>query len=83
MNDLRLRLPNKERKIGTYKRNWAWETQADVFFEDGRCKVCDAQTDNKGRLNWIDLDGVRRYPIEFKRLGIAQISFSTPASWRP
>ena len=73
----------KERQIGTYKRNWACETQADVFFEDGSCLSCDAQTNNKGRLNWIDLKSIRRYPIEFKTLGITQISFSTPASWKP
>ena len=73
----------KERQIGTYKRNWACETQADVFFEDGSCLSCDAQTNNKGRLNWIDLKGIRRYPVEFKTLGITQISFFTPVSWRP
>ena len=72
-----------ERIIGRYRRNWAWETQADVFFKNGRSVSCHAQTSKHGHLNWIILDGVHRYPVEFKRLGITQISFSTPASWKP
>ena len=64
-----------------YKRNWAWECTADVFYEDGRECVADAQTDNKGRLNYIRIDG-KAYAVNESNLddlGIASIHFATPA----
>ena len=65
-----------------YKRNWAWECQADVFFTDGSSVVADVQTDNKGQLTWFRLPGHSETyePTEkvLWRLGIASIHFTTP-----
>ena len=72
-----------QRDIGKYKRNWAWEVNADVYFLNGRSiGGCYAQTNNKGRLEWVEIENVRRYPAEFKILGIASIHYATPAKWR-
>ena len=63
-----------------YRRNWAWECSADVYFTDGSSIVADVQTNNKGRLNWIKIDG--DYHDADKQtlcqLGIASIHFTTP-----
>ena len=64
-----------------YKRNWAWECTADVIFENGSECTAYAQTDNKGRLNWICIDG-KGYAVNdsnLDELGIASIHFTTPA----
>ena len=64
-----------------YKRNWACDCTADVIFTDGTETRVDAQTDNKGRLNWIRLDG-KSYAVNdatLDELGIASIHFVTPA----
>ncbi|MCY3743625.1 MAG: hypothetical protein OXH00_21640 [Candidatus Poribacteria bacterium] len=64
-----------------YKRNWAWECTADVFFTDGTECRADAQTNNKGRLNWIKIDGKHHSVTEstLDALGIQSIHFTTPA----
>lgn len=64
-----------------YKRNWAWECTADVYFKDGSSLNVDVQTDNKGRLNWIKLGGVHREVNAemLKRFEIQSIHFTTPA----
>ena len=64
-----------------YKRNWAWECNAEVFFEDGSECRADAQTNNKGRLNWIRIAG-KDYSVDealFEKFGITAIHFTTPA----
>lgn len=64
-----------------YKRNWAWECTADVFFVDGSECVADVQTDNKGRLNYLRLGG-KSYVVNdanLEALRIESIHFSTPA----
>ena len=65
-----------------YKRNWAWECSADVFFTDGSSVVADIQTNNKGQLTWFRLPGHSKHyePTEkvLWDLGIASIHFTTP-----
>ncbi|MCG9132739.1 hypothetical protein J5I95_13760 [Candidatus Poribacteria bacterium] len=64
-----------------YKRNWVFECTADVYFEDGSCCVAEVQTNNKGRLNYIRIDG-KAYAVNdanLDELGIASIHFQTPA----
>ena len=64
-----------------YKRNWAWECTADVVLIDGTECPADVQTDNKGRLNYIRIDG-KSYVVNDENLdalGIQSIHFTTPA----
>lgn len=64
-----------------YKRNWAWECTADVVLIDGTECTADVQTDNKGRLNYIRIDG-KSYVVNdenLDELGIQSIHFTTPA----
>ncbi len=64
-----------------YKRNWAWECVADVFFKDGTECRAECQTNNKGRLNYIRIDG-KAYEVNdeiLDLLGIESIHFITPA----
>lgn len=64
-----------------YKRNWAWECTADVIFRDGTECTADVQTTNRGRLNYIRIDG-KSYVVNDENLddlNIASIHFMTPA----
>ena len=64
-----------------YKRNWAWESTADVYFKDGSERGAVVLTDNKGRLRYLTLDG-KCYCVNAENLddlGIEAIHFTTPA----
>ena len=62
-----------------YRRNWAFEQLADVYFVDGSHERCHCQTDNKGRINWLEYDGTTYTPDAFDSLEIAYVHFMTPA----
>ena len=64
-----------------YKRNWAWECIADVILIDGTECTAECQTNNKGQLKYIRIDG-KAYAVNdanLDDLGIAEIHFTTPA----
>lgn len=67
-------------KTLTYKRNWAYEQHVSVFFVDGTEKQCLSCTDNKGRIEYIEINGTRYTPEQFAELGISYVLFMTPAS---
>ena len=62
-----------------YRRNWAYEQLADVYFVDGHHEQCFCQTDNKGRINFITYDDTDYTPEEFDLLGIESVHYMTPA----
>ena len=62
-----------------YKRNWAYEDICDVFFVDGSSQTLPCQTNNKGQINWIEIDGIQYQPVHFGALEIAEVHFRTPA----
>lgn len=64
-----------------YKRNWAWECVADVIYQDGTECRAECQTNNKGQLNYIRIDG-KSYAVNdeiLDLLDIHAIHFITPA----
>ena len=64
-----------------YKRNWASECIADIWFTDGTEGVAEVQTNNKGRIEYMRIDG-KSYMVNdenLDELGIATIHFTTPA----
>lgn len=65
-----------------YKRNWAWECTAEVFFTHGGSVVAEVQTNNTGQLNWFRLPNDSEYyePTEkvLWQLGITSIHFTVP-----
>ncbi|MDE0084788.1 MAG: hypothetical protein OXU23_03685 [Candidatus Poribacteria bacterium] len=63
-----------------YKRNWAFEQMATVFYLDGTERQCHSQTNNKGQIEWIKVDGTYYTPDQFGSLGITDMHFMTPAS---
>jgi len=62
-----------------YSRNWAYEDMFDVHFVDGSSRTVHGQTDNKGRITFIEYDGVQYTPEQFDSLEIAYVHFRTPA----
>ena len=62
-----------------YSRNWAYEDMCDVTFVDGTVLSLYGQTDNKGRIAWIEYDGVQYAPEQFGMLEIESVQFMTPA----
>ena len=62
-----------------YSRNWAFEQMFDVFFVDGSSCQCSGQTDNRGRIAYLEYDGTRYTPEQFDMLEIADVHFMTPA----
>lgn len=66
-----------------YKRNWAWESTADIFFTDGTdCGGASVTTDNKGRLQYLRMPDGKAYEVNAEnldQLGIESIHYSTPA----
>ena len=62
-----------------YKRNWAYEQMAEVYFVDGTRESCLSQTDNKGRIAFIELNGKQYAPDQFGELKISSVHFMTPA----
>lgn len=63
-----------------YKRNWAFEQMATVFFADGTEQQCLCLTNNKGQIAFLDVDGVPQPPEQFGLLGITDVHFMVPAS---
>lgn len=63
-----------------YKRNWAYEATCDVFFVDGSSQTLPFQSNNKGQIIWIEIDGVHYTPEQFAALEITDVHFVTPAS---
>ena len=62
-----------------YSRNWAFEDIFDVHFVDGSSQQCYGQTDSKGRIGFIDYDGVQYTPEQFDMLEITSVHYMTPA----
>lgn len=63
-----------------YKRNWAFEQMVDVFFIDGTEAQCLCQTNNKGQVAFVEINGTQYTPEEFGLLGITNVHFMVPAS---
>ena len=65
-----------------YKRNWPYESIAEVEFENGRIVMCECQTNQRGRLRWIKIREeivlVDEEGVSLKRHGVVQINFTTP-----
>jgi len=62
-----------------YKRNWSFEQNVDVFFLDGSSYVFPARTDNKGRIEYVEINDKRYKPDQLGDLGVVNVSFITPA----
>lgn len=62
-----------------YTRNWAYEDMFEVYFVDGSSQRCSGQTDNRGRIAWLEYDGVHYTPEQFDMLDIAYVHYMTPA----
>ena len=63
-----------------YKRNYEYESMAEVEFEDGSMLQCECRTGTRGKLRWIKLYGVIE-PITEENLEkhkIVRIHFMTP-----
>ena len=65
-----------------YRRNWLFESLADVTFEDGTTFRVECQTGKYGKLHWIRINGenVKVNDQNMKYHEIVRIDFMTPAS---
>ena len=62
-----------------YSRNWAYEDMFEVHFVDGTVLQLYGQTDNKGRIGFIDYNGHQYTPEQFDMLEIESVHYRTPA----
>lgn len=62
-----------------YKRNWSFEQNVDVSFLDGRHETYPARTDDKGRIEYVEINDDRYSPDQLADLGVVNVSFITPA----
>lgn len=62
-----------------YRRNWAYEQHATVYFVDGSEYECFCRTDNKGKIEYIIYNDEQYTPDQFGELGVADVHFMTPA----
>ena len=63
-----------------YKRNWAYEQIADVFFVNGVDVRCPCLTNNKGKIVHITYNDKQYTPDQFGELGVMSVHFMTPVS---
>ena len=63
-----------------YRRNWAYEQNAEVFFLDGSESQCFCRTDSKGKIEYIIYNDAAYTPEQFGDLGITNVHFMTPAA---
>ena len=62
-----------------YRRNWAFEQMSTVFYLDGTETQNLLQTNNKGQISFIEIDGTPYTPDQFGMLGISSVHFMVPA----
>lgn len=63
-----------------YRRNWAYEQIASVFFVNGVEVQCPCLTNKKGHIEHITYNDTQYTPEQFGELGVMSVHFMTPAT---